>query len=235
MEIIWERNVVRNDDTFTLQNLQVGETKSFETSYVVNEADILAGKVVNVATARAGNVPVDPAQTEDPTEKQTASLYVRKTSDAVGPVKEGQIITYTIEVLNNGNQTITEIQVIDPLTGDLWEIQMLIPGEHKEYQTTHQVTAQEFETGYVTNTVIAAGQDPDGNKVSAYDSVTDRMAPVLEPGDSTQKKTPPAHRRAVSTSNVPATGDSNPICHYTLISVAALLVVVAAFRKRIKH
>lgn len=223
------------NDAFTLQNLQVGETKSFETSYVVNEADILAGKVVNVATARAGNVPVDPAQTEDPTEKPTASLYVRKTSDAVGPVKGGQIITYTIEVLNNGNQTITEIQVIDPLTGDLWEIQKLIPGEHKEYQTTHQVTAQEFETGYVTNTVIAAGQDPDGNKVSAYDSVTDRMAPVLEPGDSTQKKTPLAHRRAVATSNVPATGDSNLICHYTLISGAALLVAVAAFRKRKTH
>ena len=325
-------NVVISDtltgDSFLIEKLEAGETKTFETNYTVTEADILAGKVVNVATAKAEDVSVDPASTEDPTEnprshltvhktivstpakgktyglgetiryqitvtndgnitvtdivvtdeltgnnwnvgtlrpgetssaledsytvtesdiaagevrniatatgkttdpenpdglgvisgavkapmaRTMASLYVRKTSDAVGAVQEGQKITYTIVVLNNGNQTISNIRVEDPLTGDSWTIKKLLPGESKEYETTHIVVAQETKAGSVTNTAKATGKTSEGKKILASDSVTDQVT---------------------ASADVPATGDSAPLKDYVLLAALALIVAVLVLRKR---
>ena len=104
-------------DEWTIASLAPGAFQTFETSYVVTEADILAGSVLNVATAKGTSpdpdepeVPVEPGEEEEPTEDKNGHLTVYKEttgSDANndGVYEEGETILYLIRVVNDGNLT----------------------------------------------------------------------------------------------------------------------------------
>ncbi len=72
-------------DVWTIECLAPGESREFTAEYTVTEADVLAGKVVNVATAN-GESPdpekpdpeVDPGEKEDPTEEKNGHLTLDK-------------------------------------------------------------------------------------------------------------------------------------------------------------
>ena len=164
-------NTGRN--AWTIDTFAPGETQTFEASYEVTEADVLAGKVVNNATGTATNpdpdqpdTPVVPGEKEDPVEKPNPSLTVVKTSDKTGQVKLGDEITYTITVTNNGNVTIREVKLNDSLTADNWTLGDIKPGEIVTRTTTYTVTEADILAGKVENHATAAGKDPNGNDIT---------------------------------------------------------------------
>ena len=164
------------DDKWTIETLVPGESKEFTTEYTVTEKDIRAGKVVNEATAEGESpdpdvpeVPVDPGEKEDPTEAEKPSLFVEKTAqpDEDGVYNLGDEIVYTIKVVNNGNMTVTDIDVADDLTGALWAIESLAPGKSQEFTTKYTVTESDILAGGITNIASAEGTDPNGNPINA--------------------------------------------------------------------
>ena len=161
------------------------ESKSFTTTWTVTEADILAGMVLNVATAKADTIP-DPKDPENPkkpegsdekrdnTEPKNGHLTVTKETTSAPKNGEtyalGEKITYKIVVKNDGNLTITEIEVKDTLNGKEETLATgvtLQPEESKEYSFEHIVTEADILAGKVVNEATAKGKSPDPEKPDA--------------------------------------------------------------------
>ncbi len=161
-------------NAWTIDTFAPGATQTFETSYTVTEADVLAGKVINNVTGKAKDptnpdepkTPVTPGEKEDPVETPNPGLTVVKTSDTEGQVTLGQKITYTITVTNNGNVTISGVKLVDPLTRDNWTLGKIKPGETVTREATYTVTEKDIIAGKVENHAKATGKDPSGNDVT---------------------------------------------------------------------
>ena len=161
------------ENAWTIDTFAPGETQTFETSYVVTEADVLAGKVINNVTGTANNpdpkipeTPVTPGEKEDPIETPNPSLAVVKTSDKTGEVKLGEKVTYTIAVTNNGNVTINGVKLNDSLTGDNWTLGNIKPGETVTKTTTYTVTEADIIAGKIENHATAVGKDSNGKDIT---------------------------------------------------------------------
>ena len=154
--------------------LAPGESKTVKYVYTVTEADILAGKVTNNATASGntddGDPTVTPGKTEDETNPKNGHITVKKTtmSDPADGVayKLGETIEYDIDVKNDGNLTVTGITVTDPNGDDFGEqaIESLAPGETATFKATHVVTEADVKAGEVVNVATATGTSPDPDK-----------------------------------------------------------------------
>ena len=173
---------------WTIPTLAVGDKVKVTATYTVTEADIRAGKVHNEATISDmtdpdGPVdpdpedpekpkPVTPGTDDQPTVKEESSLFISKTADQTSGLKAGDVVTYTILVVNNGNQTIKDIVVADDLTGDSFDGKILglggitlKPGERKEFTVRYTITEKDVINGGVTNVATVTGTDPNGSKV----------------------------------------------------------------------
>ena len=169
------------NDAWTVASLAPGKSQTFEAEYTVTEADVLAGEVVNVATA-TGTSPdpekttpdVTPGDTKDPTVTPAPSLFISKEAakDTPAQVGLGDTISYTITVVNNGNVTIKEVTVKDSLTGDEKTYDALKPGDKKELTVTYKVTEADILAGKVINTATVTGKDPSGNPIDNKDDET---------------------------------------------------------------
>ena len=159
--------------------LAPGKKAEFNVSYTVTEKDILAGSVVNEATATGTStnpdnpeVPVIPGKTEDPTDPANGHLVITKSTisePANGKAYAlGETITYKIIVKNDGNLTIKDIEVTDELTGNIgnkaWKIEELAPGKLEEFTTSYTVTEKDILAGSVVNEATAKGTSPDPEK-----------------------------------------------------------------------
>ncbi|WP_255312602.1 gliding motility-associated C-terminal domain-containing protein, partial [Flavobacterium flevense] len=93
----------------------------------------------------------------------------------------GDVINYTINVINTGNVTINNIIVKDPLTGLDTTNQSfsLLPGENKEFTQSLTVTLADLNNESITNIATASGLTPNNNPVEAEDTVIVERAGVL--------------------------------------------------------
>ena len=172
----------------TIDTLAVGETRTFTTTHVVDEADIIAGSYTNVATATADPIhdpktgaDVTPqgsddetigANTDRPIEPSNPALRITKTSDvAAGTLlKEGDAVTYTVTVENTGNLTLTNVKAADNLAGATLAPGQsdtraeLAPGEQFSVNYVYEVTQADVVAGSVHNEATASGVSPDPNK-----------------------------------------------------------------------
>ena len=184
-------------DKWTIKELTPGETsKVFKTSYKVTEKDVLAGSVVNTATATSDDIldkitpEVVPGKQEENVEAAISSVLVKKKTKE-GTYKVGNTVTYEIKVINNGNVTVLGIKVIDELTGDKWTIDNLKPGEEKIFTTKYVIKKADEDRGYVKNTVKVEGLGSNGKDVSVNGESTikvEKTEVVTKPttGDDTQ-------------------------------------------------
>ena len=154
----------------SIDELKVGETKTFTTSYTAKSSDILAGEIVNTVTAKADAVadpkapaapktPEGSAEVTDETADVNAALTVTKTSDKTENVKLGEVITYTVTVKNDGNVPYYNVKVSDPLTDAEWNIDSLAVGETKTFTTAYTVKSDDILKGSIVNSVTAKGDD----------------------------------------------------------------------------
>ena len=156
-------------DSWTIKTLAPEGKEGFTTKWTVTEEDIIAGKVVNSATAKGTDPEGDPTEddvtTEDPTEDPNGHLTITKDTTSKpknGDVyKYGETIEYEITVTNDGNLTITQIKVTDEKTGDEWTIASLAPGASETFTASYTVQLEDVKAGKVVNVATGTGTSPD--------------------------------------------------------------------------
>ncbi|MDO5305887.1 MAG: hypothetical protein Q4E87_09970, partial [bacterium] len=164
------------DKVFTVDKLAPGKSKTFTAKYTVTEADVVAGKIENVAKA-AGK---DPNGTEITgegektvtTEPSNPQIAVTKTTTSTPKNGKtyalGEKITYEITAKNTGNLTLKDVVVSDELTGNTGDKAFKIdgefkPGDEKTFKATYTVTEADLGKT-VVNVATATGKTPDPDK-----------------------------------------------------------------------
>lgn len=215
-------------DSWNAGTLKPGEDKTFHTEYVVTEKDILAGSVKNVALADGkdpnGNKPdVTPGEEEDKTVPENAHLTVAKKT--VSSPKNhsgyavGETIRYQIEAFNDGNLTLTDVEVSDSLTGENWKVEKLAPGEKQTFETKYTVTEKDQSAGKVVNKATAKAKTPGSTKL------------IVVPGTTSDPVLPKA-KEEVATPNAVKTGDPTQTGAYLAMLLVAVAGIVLLSRKK---
>ena len=187
----------------TIPSLRAGEEKIFTTTYTVTEQDVLAGKIVNVATVKGtdenGKTVENETTKELVTEQKNSHLTVTKTTTSTPAdgkaYSVGEKITYIITVTNDGNVTVTGVQVTDELTGNVgdraWNVDSLAPGESREFTAEYTVTKADAQAGKVHNVAAAQGNSNDPEKPDVpvtpgetEDPVNPEVTPTVTPKPS---------------------------------------------------
>jgi len=142
--------------------IKPGESKEVTFTHIVTEADVKAGKVINVATI--GDEPSNEVttETEDPITKYELDKTVTSTAkNENGKYALGETITYKVTVTNKGNQTVENVVVKDSNSeeGTATVNGEIKPGESKDVTFTHIVTEADVKTGKVVN-VATIGDEP---------------------------------------------------------------------------
>ncbi|MCA1800587.1 MAG: DUF11 domain-containing protein [Actinobacteria bacterium] len=161
--------------TTTIASLAPGASQTYNESYTITQADLDAGSVTNTASAAGEDTNGDPVSDNDSATVnavQDAQITVTKTANPLTYNAVGDVIDYTIIVENTGNVTVTNITVTDPLTGLSTTIASLAPGASQTFNESYTITQADLDTGSVTNTATAAGDDTNGDPVSDNDSAT---------------------------------------------------------------
>ncbi|QAA76587.1 MAG: hypothetical protein BIP78_0821 [Candidatus Bipolaricaulis sibiricus] len=170
------------------------DTTTFTGTYVLTQADIDAGTFTNTATA-TGTPPSGPNVSDSDSDTQTLvgvpSIDIEKHTNGVdadsptGPVVVvGSTVTWTYEVTNTGNVTLTEIVVTDDQVGSIGTISTLAPGASATLTKTGVAVAGQYgnvgkaETTYNGQTV--SDTDP-----SHYLGVDGHLA--ITPGSATNE------------------------------------------------
>ena len=168
-------------------SLTPGAVMTCTATYTVTQADVDAGQIQNTATAE-GTPPVGPNVTDDDSvlinPPQVASIDLVKSlqsnadEDGSGTVSVGDTLTYSFVATNDGNVTLDNVTVTDPLPG-LSALSCtpasgssLAPGASMTCTATYSVTQADIDSGTITNTATASGDDPDGNPVDDSDMET---------------------------------------------------------------
>lgn len=145
-------------DAGTLGTFDIGETWVYTVSYPLTQQHIDNGaNVVNTATVTSTETGAATQQASASTSiQQSPLLTIVKSANTAGPVVLGQIITYSYEVTNGGNVTLSDVTVNDV---------------HNGYGT---FPAPANET--VSNDVLPAGDSSDTGPDANWES--------LAPGDT---------------------------------------------------
>jgi uncharacterized repeat protein (TIGR01451 family) len=156
------------------------QTCATDADYTVTQADVDSGVVHNVATAHGtpptpqdGSTPdpVDspPSMADVPTPPANPALTLVKHArlhdvNGNGYADKGEAVSYTFDVTNTGNVTMTDIGVVDAkVSGVSCPTSTLAPGESETCAADdYTVTAADVASGSVKNTATATGTPPAG-------------------------------------------------------------------------
>jgi uncharacterized repeat protein (TIGR01451 family) len=146
---------------WTIESLAPDAVETFETSYVITEADIVAGELVNVAVANgsgdvenSGDVPVP---VDEPNPHMTVEKEITSTPASGDTYALDETVAFLITVTNDGNVTLTDITVTDELTSGEWTIESLAPDAVETFETTYVITEADIVAGDLVNVAVANG------------------------------------------------------------------------------
>ncbi|MBC7170730.1 hypothetical protein H5T54_07400, partial [Candidatus Bipolaricaulota bacterium] len=153
------------------------DTTTFTGTYVLTQADIDAGTFTNTATA-TGTPPSGPNVSDSDSDTQTLvgvpSIDIEKHTNGVdadsptGPVVlVGSSVTWTYEVTNTGNVTLTDIVVTDDQAGSIGTIPTLAPGASATLTKTGTAVAGQY-ANIGTATTTYSGQTVSDTDPSHY-------------------------------------------------------------------
>ncbi len=147
-------------------------------TYFVTQEDLDAGFVTNEAFALTSfnGLPVQsPAAIVTVTGDTTATLLLTKTVSPTAPADLNDLLTYTLTASASGNQTISGVEITDPLlsgltcsqgTTTLTTANLDPNGDPLVCTGTLTVTQEMLDAGEVVNTGNARGSAPDGSNVT---------------------------------------------------------------------
>ena len=161
--------VLSSGDVNSNRLLDVGETWTYHCVYTVTQADIDAHFVRNSVAVQADD-PRGAAVTGDDSAMVIAvaapHMTLTKTPSTTTVVKAGDEIRYTVTLVNDGNVTLSNVSVADPLclpafvSGDGNGNGLLDVGESWTYQCAYAVTQADIDAGAVVNSATADAKTP---------------------------------------------------------------------------
>ena len=168
-------NVVVKDTTLgttlgTIATLAVGASVTYTAAMTVTQAEINSGATIaNTATVTDTQTPSQ-SSTATTTVAQSPSVSIVKSVTSVGGVAgdptathAGEVIDYKVVVTNTGDETLTNVVVMDTTLGTtLGTLASLAPGASQTYTTSTTVTQSELNSfSPVTNTAtVTDSQTP---------------------------------------------------------------------------
>ncbi len=173
----------------TVATLATGQRANFTATYTVSQADMNHGSVADSATATGhapSGTPVSASATASVTASQTSSISIVKSASPTILTAAGQTITYTFEVTNTGNTSLSNVNVTDhptPPAGPLTtgptcqslsnpagscsgSTTTLAPNQRATFSGTYTVTQTDFDNGTVVDNATATGTPPSGPPVT---------------------------------------------------------------------
>ncbi len=197
--------------------LAVGAFETCTATYKVTQADLNAGSINNTATA-TGTPPTTtngqpPNITSTPstatvTVTQTPALSVVKSASPTVVSTVGSTVTYTFDVKNTGNQTLTNVGITDTQTapaGGLASgptcstivtgsgtcttasgksvVSSMAPGDEATFTATYKVTQADLDNGSINDSAVSTGTPPGGGTYTSPPStavVTATRTPSIE-------------------------------------------------------
>ncbi|MCP4305877.1 MAG: DUF11 domain-containing protein [bacterium] len=150
-------------------------------TYVVTQADVDAGEILNTGTANGDDsggggavtdqdsVTVSTAQ--NPSINIVKSFTTNTDEDGSADVSLGDTLTYEMVVQNSGDVTLSNIAVDDPLTGGpvACPLPTLAPGASMTCTTTYAVLQTDIDAGSISNTATVTADEPGGNPLTDTD------------------------------------------------------------------
>ena len=153
---------------FTIPSLGVGQSQTFTTTHTVTEANIVAGSLTNTTTATTTyeGLPVSATGTSTATAVKKPALSV--TTDALTSTYDsvGDVLNYLTTVTNTGNVTLTDVKVVNPLTGLTETIKSLAPGEKVVFSSSYTATQADLDAGQIDH-VSQASTSYEGKPVNS--------------------------------------------------------------------
>jgi len=184
------RNLTITDDKIGVTNLNVvpdslspGSKGTASASYIISQEDIDLGGVTNSAGVSGFNlkgesvsdVSGNNVENDEPTVTliaQNPSVLIQKEAvlfaDEVVMYDE---VSFNILVTNNGNVTLYNVLVEDPLTGFKQETTQLPPGGLLNYTTSYTVQASDATAGQFENEALVTAKTLNGSLVESSSSV----------------------------------------------------------------
>lgn len=200
-------------------------------AYKIQQKDIDAGQVINIATATGEygssttpkTITTDPSSVTEPTYRDAKLSIVKAlTSTVPDAARAGDELTWSVVVTNTGNVTLNNITITDPLIGATIapvELATLAPAASFTFTVTAPIQQDQINAGEVVNTATADFEDPTGPKepVVSNEVVTPlAQTPAIKlrkTADISAIATPPAVGNEVvyaltirNTGNVPLNG-----------------------------
>ncbi len=168
--------------------LAPGATVTATATYLLTQADVDAGSVVNTASVTGtppGGAAVTDVDSVTVPITPAPAIVLDKSHTVVGAGVPGDVITYSFRVTNTGNVTLHDVGVTDPLVGlttvtfPLGWTGVLAPNASVTATATYTLTQADVDAAGVDNTATVAGTPPTGPAVRSSD--TDRVPVPFEP------------------------------------------------------
>ena len=178
-----------NDGTDTLDP---GETVQCSASYTLTQADLDAGTVDNTGFVDSVDPNDEPVDDDDPNTEsvpQVVTIDLEKSASAIdntvaGPTDRtdaGDQITYTFEITNTGNVTLSSVDLTDALVGFAGAVcggaDELAPGASTDCTAVYDITQADIDAGERTNSATATGEGPQGQPAEDTDGT---QTPIVQ-------------------------------------------------------
>ncbi|NRT10776.1 PKD-like domain-containing protein [Flavobacterium sp. 14A] len=168
-------------------------TTTFQAVYVLTQEDVDLGYVINTATASGkdpmGNTvsdksddPTTSAKNDDTTttlaRESQLSLFKTATfndENGDGLPQANETINYKFDIRNNGNVTVFDVKITDPIVPVIGGPIDLSPGQIDDvtFTAVYTIKQSDIDSGSISNSAIAAGQDRDGTAVTDVSDFSD--------------------------------------------------------------
>ena len=168
--------------------LEPGQIATFSGTYLVTQADVDHGSIVDHATTQgttpSGGTVNDTSNTVTVSVTQSPSISVTKSASPTTVTTAGENVTYTFTATNTGNVTLTEVGVTDVPTAPAGVVTAtcqgltnpagtcsgatttLVPGQIATFAGTYTVTQADIDHGSVVDHATTQGATPSGGTTS---------------------------------------------------------------------
>ncbi|WP_373396617.1 hypothetical protein V8V91_17880 [Algoriphagus halophilus] len=126
--------------------------------------------VATVTATDAKNANLSDTATATVTANQSSGIELTKTADVTTYDQVGDVITYTLTVTNNGNETLDNVTLTDPLTGLNQAIGTMAPTAVVTVTETYTIAQADIDAGQVVN--IATVTATDATNANLSDTAT---------------------------------------------------------------
>ncbi|MGV8886286.1 MAG: DUF7507 domain-containing protein [Microbacteriaceae bacterium] len=164
--------------TGSLASLAPGQTVTATASYTLKQSDVDAGSVANTASATAKPPTGANVTRTSPATVQivpAGALVITKNAAPSTGLAVGAVVTYSFSVKNDGNVTLNQVVLSDPLPSlgaitVTWPTPsrpgVLEPGQTATATASYTVKQSDVDTGSIRNTATATGKTPAGATVT---------------------------------------------------------------------